>query len=344
VFARLSGRGWRSESRLNRALRVIEGSIERRKQENEKRIKIWQLLHKAVTQSPVSLDKIRPLVEAWDGVLCVAGVNGNLALHDACGCGAPMEVIRYLVQEYRGSLYVANTYLKLPIHHACSHGVPLLEIIQYLVHEYPESLRTTAKNGFLPLHYACSCNRGSPLEIIRYLVQEFPESLQVTSNDGNLPLHHACNIGAPLNVIRFLVNEYPESLQFIGNDGKRPLDLAWNQEVVAWMESATLGGIEFTPLSSAQPSVHQVQPTNHLFSTEEKTRIHRIDIDPPVSSQQPLLQPLLHPTKRFNKESSQQPLLQPLLKPTERFSEEVSTEDRNEEGAADFKRMLEEMS
>jgi ankyrin repeat protein len=306
---------------------------------SNKRKAIKQQLLVALRELPPSLGNIQTLVEAWRGALSVADINGNLPLHLACYHGAPLYVVRYLVQEY------------------------------------PESLQVTNKDGGLAVHYACNCNRGSPLEIVRYVVQENPKSLQVTDINGQLPLHHACNHGAPLELVRYLVQQYPESLQVIGINGKTPIDLAKNQEVVAWMRSAMANsGIAFEALSSSQPSV---QPTNLPFSPDKKskkTRIYQNDIHPPVSSQEPSLRPAdassfdqTRPVQTPSLTASvsvtaalpsddNTKITQSHMNPTkdtegadfvadsERFSEEASTEDRSEEGAGDFKRMLEEMS
>jgi hypothetical protein len=172
------------------------------------------------------------------------------------------------------------------------------------------------------------------------------------------------------------VQEYPESLQVADSSGRKPIDRPSGgdpplQDIVVWLESAMAGGVAFEPLSSPQPLV---QPANPPYFPDKETLVHPIAIDPPVSSQQP--SPSLHlvTSSSFEqKTSSQTPSLAASLtanalpseentnmmqshmnstKNTEgadfaansaQFGEEVSTEDRSEEGAADLKRMREEM-
>jgi ankyrin repeat protein len=201
-------------SSLNIIVRKVFERLKRRERER-------QLLHKAVTQSPPSLDKIQPQGEDCNGALSVA----DLPLHYACSNGAPLHVVRYCVQQCPESLQVAEKNGDLPLHHACSRRAPL-EVVRYLVQEYPESIKVTNTDGDLPLHYACV--HGSPPEVVRYLVQEHPESLQVTNTYGDLPLHFACNRGVPLEVVQYLVQEYPKSLQVTDSNGNLPLHNACN--------------------------------------------------------------------------------------------------------------------
>jgi ankyrin repeat protein len=305
--------------------RLRERKIERREREIEieKRKEIGQQLHKALRESPPSLEKIRSLVETCRDVLSFAEVDGNLPLHFACIYGSPLDLVRYLVEEYPDSLQVAANDGYLPLHDACLSGAPM-DVVQYLAKACPKSLQVTSRSGKkpidlaknhevviwmesamlaggfafdqLPLHHACII--GAPLELVRYLVEEYPDSLQVADNDGYLPLHDACLCGAPMDVVQYLAKACPKSLQVTSRSGKKPIDLAKNHEVVAWMESAMLaGGFAFDHLSSPQPSV---QPVSSPFSPDRETLVQRIDIDHPISSQDidrsiSSQQPLLHP-------------------------------------------------
>jgi hypothetical protein len=108
-------------------------------------------------------------------------------------------------------------------------------------------------------------------------------TLSVASSGGHLPLHYyACNRDATLDVILYLVQEeYPESLQVTNSSGKRPIDLAKRPPT---SRSCSLVGIRLGWWSCLRAP---------LIAAAVGTSCHRIDIDPPASSQQPSLS--LHP-------------------------------------------------
>jgi ankyrin repeat protein len=310
------------------------------------------------------LEVVRYLVQEYPKSLQVTDKNGSLPFHYACGCEAPLEVVQYLVQEYPESLRVTDNDGDLPLHIACIRQA-WLEVVQYLVQEYPESLQAINNsrkkaidlaNNHEVLTWMESAMAGevsfeplsSPQPSVQpvnplsspdkeTLASQIDVDPSVSSQQSSLRSVQTPNLTASLSTTALPSDDNTKSMQSHMNPNK-------DTEGADFVADSERFGEE---ASTEDP--------------DKETLASQTDGDPSVSSQQSSLRSVQTPNLTASvsttalpsddKTKSMQSHMNPnkdteggdFVADSERFGEEASTEDRKEEGAADFKRMREEM-
>lgn len=133
--------------------------------------------------------------------------EGNLALHEACRCGAPVELIAALIEANEAALAVAGKMGYLPLHFACGSNTSPM-VISMLVVAYPPAARAMEeKNGGLPLHLAVRSSSDSA--VITAVLAAYPKASISRDRSGQTPMDHAERLSSPSRDIIKVLRQAP---------------------------------------------------------------------------------------------------------------------------------------
>jgi hypothetical protein len=101
------------------------------------------------------------------------GEFGNLPIHLACMCGAPIEVIQLLLDndDDKKTILEKDNDGRLPIHYACVCSVPV-ELIQLLLDSDTGKKTIPEKDNYGKLPIDLACGHSAPVEVIQLLLQK----------------------------------------------------------------------------------------------------------------------------------------------------------------------------
>ena len=105
--------------------------------------------------------------------------------------------------------------------------------LKYFVEECHCNVETMDKYGFTPLHTA---SYNGHFDVVKYLVEECHCSVEAKDEDGRTPLQGASANGH-LDIVKYFVEECHCNVEAKDNKGKTPLDLAYNEEIQAYLKS-----------------------------------------------------------------------------------------------------------
>lgn len=100
--------------------------------------------------------------------------DGALALHIACGSGAPVRVLRLFVEMFPFALQVPNNKGMLPLHLLLQTNPPV-DSVEYLIRSFEGSVLQRSQSGHLPVMIASEA--GSSQDVLMVLLLKFPDAL-----------------------------------------------------------------------------------------------------------------------------------------------------------------------
>jgi ankyrin repeat protein len=191
-------------------------------------------LKRAFLRSDLPLDIYETLLDA---IPRHKALGLKTVLHDACECGASLQVLRMLLlaTRYPDSICFKNKtdhYEDTPLQAAIRFGKVSTEGIGLLIRACPENLSKTNNEGETPLNLALSVQ--APRENIQLLLDRGPEAAGIKNNDGDYPLHQLGG-GRP-TLLRQIYNLYPEAIHKVNENGFTPLHCASSARTVKDME------------------------------------------------------------------------------------------------------------
>ena len=120
------------------------------------------------------------------GEAAIADAYGELPLHAAAFCSAPLEVMRALLDAHPAAVSTPNVHGALPLHYTVFMEARI-DVVELLLRAYPEAAYVANNNGWLPLHWATLHHPPASLDVVVALLAAYPEAALVRTNTGRLP-------------------------------------------------------------------------------------------------------------------------------------------------------------